>query len=133
MKGHGEKLTRNMEKAVIALLNESTVKKAAEKAGISESTLYRWQQLPQFQELFNQMKAQSVSNATARLRNAMSLAVTTLEDVMRAERAPAMAKVIAAKSVLELGLDAVKTEEIQERMKQLEELLEEQQKEGKFG
>ncbi|HWO77763.1 MAG TPA: transposase family protein [Bacillus sp. (in: firmicutes)] len=133
MKGHGEKLTRNMEKAVIALLNESTVKKAAEKAGISESTLYRWQQLPQFQELFNQMKAQSVSNATARLRNAMSLAVTTLEDVMRAERAPAMAKVIAAKSVLELGLDAVKTEEIQERMKQLEELLEEQQKEGRFG
>lgn len=133
MKGHGEKLSRNMEKAAAALLTEPTVKEAAEKVRISESTLYRWQQLPQFKELFNQMKAQTVANATAKLRNAMMLAVATLEGVMNKEGAPAMAKVMAARTVLELGLDAVKTEEIQVRMKQLEELMEEQEKVRKHG
>jgi transposase len=131
MKGHGEKLSRQKEKAVIALLNEKSAKDAAEKVGISESTLYRWQQIPEFDDLYRSMKAQVVANATARLRNAMSLAVTTLEEVMTT-KGPAMAKVIAAKTVLELGLDAVKTEEIQERMNELEALME-QNKEKKYG
>ena len=37
--GHGEKLSRKQEQAVVALLTMPTIRKAAEKAGVGERTL----------------------------------------------------------------------------------------------
>jgi hypothetical protein len=50
--GHGEKLTRKMEQAVAALLSESTIAKAAAKAGVSERTLRTWKKRPDFQAAY---------------------------------------------------------------------------------
>ena len=46
--GHGEKLTRKKELAIVALLTEPTITKAASSAGISEATLRRWMRLDEF-------------------------------------------------------------------------------------
>ena len=43
-KGHGQKLTSKQEALIAALLTEPTYAVAAAKAGVAESTLYRWLQ-----------------------------------------------------------------------------------------
>ena len=53
-KGHGQKFTRKHEVLMAALLTEPTNIKAAQKAGISERTLYRWLNLPEFQAAYRQ-------------------------------------------------------------------------------
>jgi hypothetical protein len=42
MKGHGEKLSRKQDLAIAGLLTEPTIGEAAQKAGVSEVTLWRW-------------------------------------------------------------------------------------------
>jgi DNA-binding MurR/RpiR family transcriptional regulator len=118
--GHGEKRTRKEGLAVLALLTEKTYKEAAEKAGISESTLFRWMQTDSFKQRYDQAKQQVVTHATGRLRQSMTLAVDTLEAVMRDAKAPAMARVIAAKTVIETALKAIETEDLSERIEELE-------------
>jgi DNA-binding MurR/RpiR family transcriptional regulator len=118
--GHGEKRTRKEGLAVLALLTEKTYKEAAEKAGISESTLFRWMQTDSFKQRYDQAKQQVVTHATGRLRQSMTLAVDTLEAVMRDSKAPAMARVIAAKTVIETALKAIETEDLSERIEELE-------------
>jgi hypothetical protein len=41
MNGHGEKLSRNKEKAISALLNHATIQEAALATEVGESTLRR--------------------------------------------------------------------------------------------
>ena len=52
MAGHGEKLTRKQEQAIAALLSESTVEKAATKAGVGYRTLKGWLALPDFRDAY---------------------------------------------------------------------------------
>jgi hypothetical protein len=48
MNGHGEKLSRNKEKAISALLNHATIQEAALATEVGESTLRRWLKEPDF-------------------------------------------------------------------------------------
>ena len=52
MKGHGQKFTRKMHHAVIALLQSPTVEGAAGLCGVSESTLSRWIKRSDFQDAY---------------------------------------------------------------------------------
>ena len=54
MTGHGEKLNRKQEQAVVALLTEPTIAKAAEAIGVGEKSLRRWMNLEQFGETYRQ-------------------------------------------------------------------------------
>lgn len=123
-KGHGEKRSRKQEAAVIALLTEPTVGKAAERVGISESTLYRWMQDENFQRLYREAKRNAMDQAISKLQQTSTLAVETLANVMKDKRAPAMARVMAAKTVLELSLKATEIEEVLERVEALERMVE---------
>ena len=45
MTGHGTKLNRKLEEAVVAMLTQRNVEEAARAVGISTATLMRWQKL----------------------------------------------------------------------------------------
>lgn len=122
-KGHGEKKTRMTEPAIIALLTEPTLKEAAKKVGISEATLWRWMQEPEFKEAFRDAKKQSVSQAVSQLQQSSGEAVQTLRDVMGDGAAPHSSKVSAAKTILDMALKAVETEELEARIEELEKQL----------
>ncbi len=124
MKGHGEKKSRKEEIAILALLTEATMKEAAEKADISESTLWRWMQQEAFKDKYQQAKRQSIEHATARLRQGMTIAVNTLIEIME-NKGSAMARVIAAKTVIESAMKAHEIEDLQDRVDRLEESLKE--------
>ncbi len=83
MKGHGQKLTRKQETLIAALLTEPTHAAAAAKAGVSEATLHRWLNLPEFQAAYRQARRELVEGAVGRVQAAAGQAVDTLLAVAR--------------------------------------------------
>ena len=119
--GHGNKLSRKKEQAIVALLEEPTVRDAAERVKISPTTLYKWMALPEFEEAYRKARHRAMGEAIARLQQASSKAVATLWDVMGDQEATPASRVTAARTVLELGMRGTEIEVIEVRLKQLEE------------
>lgn len=121
---NGEKLTKKQELAVMSIITEPSMKKASEKAGVSQSTLYRWLQLDSFQDQLKRMKHEAVSQATARLRHGMTIAVDALMQMASNPKTPAVARASACRTLLEFGFKAHEIEHLQERLERLEEAME---------
>lgn len=119
--GHGNKLSRKKEQAIIALLEAPTVKEAAEMVKINPATLYKWMALPEFEEAYRKARHRAMGEAIARLQQASSEAVDTLRDVMGDQEATPASRVTAARAVLELGMRGTEIEVIEVRLQQLEE------------
>jgi transposase-like protein len=119
--GHGNKLSRKKEQAIIALLEAPTVKEAAEVVGVNPATLYKWMAQPEFEEAYRKARHRAMGEAIARLQQASSKAVATLWDVMGDQEATPASRVTAARAVLELGMRGTEIEVIEVRLKQLEE------------
>jgi len=124
VRGHGEKLSRKQDQAIIALLQMPTIGEASKQAGIGEATLWRWLQLPEFQVRYRGAKRQAVAQAIARLQQASSEAVETLQRVMNDPETSASARVSAAKIVLDAALKGSEIEDLSARLEQLERLTE---------
>ena len=106
------------EKAIIALLNQPTMKDAAEVAGISEVTLWRWLQQPDFRALYMEARRQAVQRAIARTQAVTSEAVETLREVMKC--AMPSARVAAAKAILDYALKGIQLDDLEQRLSELE-------------
>lgn len=104
--------------ALAALLIEPTIVLAAEKAGISESTLLRWMADPSFKARLRDARRQVVEAAIGRLQNATSKAVEALERNLGCG-IPAV-EVGAARSILDHAIKAVELVDLAERVEQLE-------------
>jgi DNA-binding MurR/RpiR family transcriptional regulator len=118
---------RHADHALAALLVQPTIAAAAESAGVSETTLMRWMQEPQFAGRYREARAQLVVQTGAALQRASSGAVATLQAVMEDSEAPASARVSAARAVLELALRAREQEELSARIEALEAAVAEQE------
>ena len=120
MKGHGEKLSRNQERAISALLVHPTMTQAADAAGIGEVTLWRWLRIPTFKEQYRLARREAVSQAVGQLQAACSVAVVALTDISKDVNCPARARVSAARTVLEMALKGVELEDLAVRVEELE-------------
>lgn len=99
MNGHGEKLPRKQEEAIMALLSESTISAAATRVGISDVTLGRWLKLLEFAAEYKAARRQVMEKATAQLQNAAWAASSTL---VRLLGSPSDSiRLSAAKTILE--------------------------------
>jgi len=101
--GHGEKRSRREDLALAALISEPTIGEAAKKVGISEVTIWRWMQDPEFQDKYRTARRQAVSQAITQLQKISSEAVQTLREVMNNKETPPASRVTAAKAVLEMA------------------------------
>src|SRR5437773_507121 len=88
--------TNRQEKAIIALLTEPTMKEAAEAAGVSEVTLWRWLQNADFRASYMEARRLAVQRAIARTQAATSEAVSTLREVMSDQSAKGSERIAAA-------------------------------------
>ena len=120
MKGHGEKLSRNQDRAIAALLVHASMSEAADAAGIGEVTLWRWMQIPEFKEQYRLARREAVSQAVGHLQGACSVAVVALKDIAQDVTCPAGARVSAARTVLELAIKGVELEDLAARVEELE-------------
>jgi hypothetical protein len=116
----GSELGAKQDAAIIALLNEPTIQRAAQQAQISERTLYRWMEEPVFSRTYRAARRQAFSHAVTLTQRYASAAVQTLVKVMTDAKANASAKVNAASALLRFGRDALELDDIAARVEQLE-------------
>jgi hypothetical protein len=86
MEGHGQKLTGKQEALIAALLTEPSYAAAAAKAGVGQTTLYRWLHVSAFRAAYRQARRELVEAAIGRLQAASGQAVETLVTVARQGR-----------------------------------------------
>jgi hypothetical protein len=68
---------------IAALLVEPTYAAAAARAGVAETTVYRWMHLPEFRTAYRQARRELVERAIGRVQAATGQAVETLVSVAR--------------------------------------------------
>lgn len=120
-------LTRNQDRAILALLSHHTMKEAAASVGVGEATLWRWLQDEDFQRAYQRARREAVRQAIANLQQASGEAVNVLSELMRDTSVPATARVTAAKAIIEYSIKAVEVEDLAERVAELEALSKQQQ------
>jgi hypothetical protein len=124
MKGHGAKFGRKKEEAIAALLTHRSIDEAARAIGVSPNTLLRWLKEPEFQTAYREARRAAYGQATARLQQATSAAVSTLLKIMVDANAPPSTRVRAADSVLDHANQAIEIEDVEVRVAALEQAAE---------
>jgi len=125
MKEKNYNLDAKQEKAIIALLNEPTIARAAKSAGVGETTLYRWLQEEGFNKEYRSVRKKALTQTIARLQNGTTKAIETLEEIMIDKEATSSSRVTASKIVLEIAFKAYELEELASKMDELEKRLNE--------
>ena len=119
-KPRGRGRENRVDRAILALLEHTSVEKAAAAIGVSYVTVRRWMQQGEFQERLRKARRQAYSQCIGRLQQASSAAVGTLLRVMTDQTAPAASRVRAADSVLDHAAKAIEIEDIEARLSELE-------------
>ena len=114
------KLTAIQERAIVALLSHSTIKSAAKAIGVDDTTLWRWLQDKDFHAAYMTIRRESVSLSIARLQQSTMEAVNTLKAIAKDKQAPASARVMAARSIIEYSFKAVQVEDLAARVAEIE-------------
>ena len=76
-------VTGEQEKAILALIEQPTVPKAAEVAGVAISTIYRWLKEPIFAEAYREARRESFRHAISLTQRYAPAAIQTLMKVMQ--------------------------------------------------
>jgi hypothetical protein len=126
MQGHGEKLSRKRSDAVLALVSHPTVKAAASAVGVNETTLWRWMQDEEFGEQYRGARRQVVDVALVNLQQTAGQAVEALRRNLTCGT-PSV-EVRAASTILEQTLKALELEDLDVRLKALEQHLHERER-----
>ena len=113
-------LSIKQERAIIALINEPNVPKAAEKAEVGERTLYRWLKLPNFKAELRTARRESFTQAIAMCNRYAPLAINAMAKVISDSDAPHHAKVAAAAAILKFAREGIELDDLAARVEQLE-------------
>jgi hypothetical protein len=106
---------------VAALLTARNHEEAAKAAGISLTTLQRWQKLPEFEQALRAARMTAFRQSMLRLQQASAPAVSTLFEIMADSNAPVAVRARCAYYILDQTRKGVETEEIEARVTALEE------------
>ena len=109
-----------VDRAIMALLEHTTLEKAAAAIGVSDVTLWRWMKQPEFQKRLRLARRQALAQCIGRLQQASPAAVGALLRVMTDQTTPAASRVRAAQSVLEHAMRALELEDLEARLSDLE-------------
>lgn len=112
-----ERLTRRQRLALAALLASPTVRRAAETAGVGESTLRRWLSQASFQEEYRRAAREVHSEAVSVVLSAQTEVVSTVLRIMREGNSDGSLR--AAIKLLELG-HKVSEDDLDQRVSRLE-------------
>lgn len=108
---------------LVALACGATIEAAAQKAGISQATVYRRLRDPEFKKRIQQAQSDMVKRTSGTLTAAGMEAIKTLLGLLQSSTTPASVRLGAARAVLELGGKLRDNVEYEERLVALEERL----------
>lgn len=113
-------VTGEQERAILALLEQPTVPKAADAAGIVTSTLYRWLKEPIFSQAYREARRESFRHAISLTQRYAPAAIQTLMKVMQDPGANHSAKVTAATALLKFSRESIELDDLAARVEALE-------------
>jgi len=108
------------EKAIVCLLNEPTIKRAAEAAGVGERTLHRWMTEPVFGAAYREARRLTFSQAIAVCSHYAAAAVHTLARVLSDPASPPASRVAAASNLLKFSRESIELDDLAARVEALE-------------
>ncbi len=119
--GHAfDALSPKQEKAILALLQEPTIAKAAASAGVSNRSLVRWLTQDDFSRAYRKARREAFSQAIGLTQHYAPLAVNTLATIMADKTAPSHARVTAASTLLKFGREGIELDDLAARVEALE-------------
>jgi AcrR family transcriptional regulator len=104
---------------LLALACGATVEAAANKAGLSQATVYRRLQDPEFKARLQEVRSDMVKRTAGTLTAASTEAVKTLLSLQQTA-VPHAVRLGAAKAVLEIGIKMREVADMEERLTALE-------------
>ena len=113
----------NRENIAVCILTTSTYEEAAEKSGVSKSTLYRLRKDPDFQGIINQVKNNMFQDTLKKAQAYSTESLETLRTIMNDANATDSSRVSAARTILELGLNSAEQELIVNKIEELERMI----------
>jgi len=118
----GEKSSERLrERAISLLLSERTIEAAAKKCGVTKRTMIRWMKDPAFQAEYQEGKILLLRSATRTLTRNSTRAAEVLAKIFSGKPKPNQsANVSAAIGTLRLALDAFALEDLDLRLRRLE-------------
>ena len=112
--------TRKMDRIILALLEHGTIHQAATALGMSEVTVWRWTQKPEFQAAYAKARREALSRSGGRLLQGTNAAASTIMRIMLDPSTSPAVRVRAAGCVLEYGTKVIELEDLEVRVKRLE-------------
>jgi transposase len=109
-------------KALSYILESNSVEKAAQKAGVSRSTIYNWMRDPRFKEQLEREKRAVFEEGLNALKMATAKAARTLIELL--ECRDLTTKRLAAKEIISISIKVAELQDIEERVERIEEFLE---------
>ena len=114
-------LTGPQAAAIAALLQEPTMQRAADVAGVTVRTLQRWlKDDDNFHRALLRARREAFGQAVGLTQRLAPMAVGTFAKVMNDPAAPAAAKVSAAVALLKFGREGIEMEDFAARLEALE-------------
>ncbi|MBX3404599.1 MAG: hypothetical protein KF699_14400, partial [Phycisphaeraceae bacterium] len=113
-------LSHKQEQAILALLAEPTVARAAKVAKVGVRTLHRWLREEAFGKAYRLARRESFAQAVSLTQRYAALAVQTLAKVMSDDSAPVASRVAAATSMLKFARDSIELDDLADRVEALE-------------
>lgn len=113
-------LTGKKKLALEALLTNSTRKAAAMAAGIDEKTLRGYLENETFLGEYRRAFTRMIEETTRAAQMALSPAIATLRSICEDTEAPAMARISAARCILDMGMKLTEINDIELRLEALE-------------
>jgi ABC-type phosphate transport system ATPase subunit len=125
MASNGEKISPKQQVAILTLAQGGTHEDAIKASGISSRQLSRYKNEPDFQAAIKEVQREIYGQTIAAIVGAMGVATTTLVEICKNEESSDAARVSAARSLLENGLKAFGQQDLNERVAELEDFINE--------
>ena len=113
-------LTAGQERAIIALMAEPSIAKAARTANVGERTLHTWLDEPEFARAYREARRRAFGQAISLTHKMAAAAVQTLAKVMIDTTAPHAARVSAASSLLRFSRESIELDDLAARIGEVE-------------
>lgn len=113
-------LTNRQQRAIAALLASRSIADAAQAVDVTDRTLYRWMQIPEFKAALASAEGELIDGATRRLLQLQDAAITTVALVMADEKYSPTVRLRAAGIVLDHLLKLRELRNVEQRLAALE-------------
>lgn len=113
-------LTQRQERALVALISQPTIAKAAEAAEVGERTIHEWIRQDRFGTEYRKRRREAFTQTIALAQRFAPLAMQTLAKALVDDEAPYACKVAAATTILRFGRESLELDDLAERIKAIE-------------